>query len=432
MRSILTTVGILAVVGIGGFAFYAYHRSLPEMSATERPGFDPAQVEQGRVLAQAGYCATCHTASGGALYAGNYPVVTNFGTIYASNITPDPETGIGAWSPEAFRRAMHEGVDRAGRHLFPAFPYDHFTKLTDADVDALYAYFMTEVAPVKEETKAPTIAFPFNQRFLQAGWKLLFVDFGRFEPDAAQSAEWNRGAYLAEGIAHCGACHTPRNKLGAEIRSEQYAGAVIDGWTAPALTARNPSAVPWTGAEFAQYLGTGFDRFHGVAAGPMGPVALGVGALPEADTAAMGAYFGAIANAPAADPATNAVVAASIAAGLPNRADPEELGARLYASACAACHYNATAEGLNAEWPDLGINSATRLDDPANLIHLILDGVSSEDGIHGVVMPAYRAAFDDAQIAAIAAYLRARRADLPPWPDLEAEVGAVRARVGTH
>lgn len=426
--SILAGAGVLA---LAGFGIYAYHSPYAVEPPSARPAFDPAQVEQGRILAAAGYCATCHTAAGGAPYAGNFPVTTDFGTIYASNITPDPETGIGNWSKAAFRRAMHEGVDREGRHLFPAFPFDHFTKMTDADVDAVYAYLMTEVAPVQEATQAPTLPFPLNQRILQAGWKLLFVDFGRYTDDPTKSAEWNRGAYLVEGVTHCGACHTPRNKVGAEEKSARFAGATIDAWSAPALTAANPSAVPWTAADFTRYLSTGAGVYHGIAAGPMAPVVhAGLRELPASDLTAIGVYLGDVVGAPEADPAASPAVQASLAAGRPDPAWRADEGERLYATACAACHYNA--ESIVAERPELGINSSTRLDDPSNLIHVILDGVSSAEGTPGVVMPAFRDALSDPQIAAIAAYLRDKRADLAPWTDLETRVAQIRAYQGTH
>ena len=431
LKSTLSALAAAAIVVIGGFGIYAWHSSLPAMSPQARPGFDAATVEQGRLLAAAGYCAACHTAPGGAPYAGNYPMVTGFGTIYASNITPDPETGIGAWSPQAFRRAMHEGIDREGRNLFPAFPYDHFTKMSDADVDAIYAYIMTDVAPVKEVTKQPTIPFPMNIRFLQSGWKLLFVHFGRYEPDPSQSAAWNRGAYLVEGVAHCGACHTPRNALGAEEKSERYAGAVVDGWTAPPLTNANPSAVPWTASEFTTYLKTGSDPYHGVASGPMAEVVTGLRPLPDSDMAAIGTYLGSISGATAGNPAQIPAVTASIKAGMPDPEYRQDEGERLYASACASCHYNASADSLEPERPDLGILSATRLDDPSNLIHTILDGVPASQGMHGIAMPAFRTAFSDSQIAAIAQYLRTTQAGMPPWQTLEASVQSVRAHAGT-
>ncbi|MDK3016504.1 cytochrome c [Pseudodonghicola flavimaris] len=433
LKSKLAALGLAAVVVAGAFGVYAYRSPLPEMAAADRPAFPPEIIEKGRVLAAAGYCATCHTAKDGAPYAGNYPVVTDFGTIYASNLTPDAETGIGRWSPTAFRRAMQEGVDRAGRHLFPAFPFDHFTKMTDADVDAIYAYLMSEVAPVREATREPTIPFPLNQRILQAGWALIFVDFGRYEPDPSKSEAWNRGAYLAEGVAHCGACHTPRNRVGAEIASQHYAGASIDAWTAPALTAENPSGLPWTAAEFTRYLTAGAGLYHGVAAGPMGPVVhAGIRELPQDDIAAIGTYLGDLVGAPDSDPATSPVLAASLKAGAPDPLYRRDLGERLYASSCASCHYNASASTLSAERPELGINSAIRMEDPSNLIHVILDGVAADEGAAGVVMPAYREALSDDQIAAIAAYLRASRTDLPAWPDLDKAVAETRAHVGTH
>lgn len=420
-----TLVGLVALA-VAGFGVYAYHSPLPRMSAAERPAFPPEQIERGRVLAAAGYCAECHTPAGGAAFSGNYPIETDYGVIYGSNITPDPETGIGAWSPEAFRRAMWQGVDRQGRHLFPALPYDHFTKMTAEDVDAIYAYLMTEVKPVHSVTKEPGIDFPLNQRILQAGWKMLFFSEGRYQDDPSKSAEWNRGAYLVEGVTHCGACHTPRNTLGAEEKDQTFAGAHIDKWIAPALTAANPSAVPWTASEFTRYLSTGAGVYHGVAAGPMGPVVhAGLRELPESDLQAIGTYLGDIVGAPDSDPAQSAVVQASLAAGKPDPAYRRDLGERLYATACAACHYNA--EQVQAGRPDLGINSATRLDDPTNLIHVMLDGVSADEGTKGLVMPGFRHALSDQEIAAIAAYLRDDRSKLAPWPDLDAKVAAIRA-----
>ncbi|MGY9047921.1 hypothetical protein P775_07180 [Puniceibacterium antarcticum] len=421
-------LGILAVAFIAavGFGVYTYKPAIAPVTADQHAEFDPAVVEKGRILAAAGYCATCHTSADGAPYAGNYAMETGFGTIYSTNLTPDMETGIGSYSQAAFRRAMHEGVDREGRHLFPAFPYDHFTKMSDEDVDAIYAYIMTKVAPVASEQTANELPFPLDQRVLQSGWKLLFADFGPYEPDAEHSDAWNRGAYLAEGVTHCGACHTPRNALGAEKSGEQYAGAEIDRWIAPALTSANASAVPWTAAEFKSYLENGAATYHGIAAGPMGPVVhAGVRELPEDDISALSIYLADKVGATEDDPAQSEVVLASLRN---NRPDPQyrrELGERLYATACASCHYNA--EQIEQGRPDLGINSATNLDDPTNLIHVMLDGVNAPEGIAGVVMPGFRHALNDTQITAIAAYLRDKRAGKPAWPDLANSVATIRA-----
>ncbi len=425
-RRILIAVLVMGVAAVSAFLIYAYRPGLPPMTAAERPAFDSATIEKGRILASAGYCATCHTEKGGQPYAGNYPLKTSFGTIYASNITPDPETGIGLWSPEAFRRAMREGVNREGAHLFPAFPFDHFAKMSDADIDAIYAYVMTSVPAVKQTTKPNALPFPLDMRILQAGWQLLFVDFSRYEPDTSKSEEWNRGAYLVQGITHCGACHTPRNVVGAEQNARAFSGAEIDGWVAPALTDANPSAVSWSAEDITRYLETGAGVYHGVAAGPMGPVIHeGLRALPDSDLKAIGVYLAGQSGSPPADPATNPAVVASLQAGRPDPAYRMDQGERLYATACASCHYN-SAEVL-AGRPELGINSATRLDDPRNLIHVILDGVSARDGTPGVVMPGFRNALSDDEIAAIAAYLRAERAKLTPWADLDGKVAAIRA-----
>ena len=421
-------LGLIAVfvVGIVGFGVFAWRPAIGKIASPAPSAFAPEMVARGEVLAGAGYCSTCHTTKGGQPFAGGYPMKTGFGTIYSTNITPDAKTGIGAWSEAAFRRAMHQGVARNGSHLFPAFPYDHFTKLTDADVSALYAYMMTRRA-VEAPAKRNSIPFPLNIRALQAGWKLLFFRPGRFEPDAAKSAEWNRGAYLAEGVSHCGACHTPRNALGAEKRDKAFAGAPIDDWIAPPLTASNPSPAPWDQAELAVYLRTGISRHHGVAAGPMAPVVHdGLTKLPDADIQALAVYFadidGAAGRASSLAPALQKAAAA-------NRLNvgPQTLpAARLYTAACASCHYNGAGR-LNPLRPDLALNSAVNLDDPTNLIRVVLYGVSAKDGAPGVVMPSFTR-FSDADVAQLAAYLRATRTDKPAWQNLDKKVAAIRAQ----
>jgi mono/diheme cytochrome c family protein len=257
-------------------------------------------LPRGSELSLIGNCNTCHTNDGGAPYAGGRPIPTSFGTIYSTNITPDPETGIGRWSEESFLRAMHEGIRRDGAHLYPAFPYDHFTKLSADDVRAIYAFLMTR-DPVRAETPANDLAFPFNIRALLAGWKLLSFERGEFRPDAAQTAEWNRGAYLAGGLAHCGACHTPRNMLGAEKRGQLFSGGEIEGWHAPALNAASPAPTPWSAEQLMTYLRDGFVERHGVAAGPMQPVANNLSRVSAQEVNAIATYLGAILGPATAD-----------------------------------------------------------------------------------------------------------------------------------
>jgi len=263
---IIAGIAAALVIGAAIAAFAIVWR--PAISPIEPPvpqAFKPELVKRGRELAAIGNCNNCHTLRGGKAFAGGLGVPTPFGSVYSSNITPDPDTGIGRWSEEAFRRAMHSGVDRAGRHLYPTFPYDHFTNVTDEDDHALYAFLMTR-QPVHAPARANDLAFPLNQRFVVAGWKLLFFRRGTYQAEPAQSANWNRGAYLVEGLAHCGACHTPRNALGAEEVSASFSGGDVDNWHAYAINARSPSRVPWTGQALARYLRRGFDPDHVVAA----------------------------------------------------------------------------------------------------------------------------------------------------------------------
>jgi mono/diheme cytochrome c family protein len=422
-------IGVVAigVLGILGFGVLAWRPALAPIAPPAPGSFVPTLVAKGEALAGGGYCAECHTVKGGQSFAGGYPMPTPFGVLYSTNITPDPETGIGTWSEAAFARAMREGVARDGSHLFPAFPYDHFTKLSDDDVRALYAYFMTRPA-IHAPARTNGLPFPLNIRYLQAGWKLLFFRPGRFEPDAGRSAEWNRGAYLAEGLSHCGACHTPRNLLGAERAGDRYAGAVVDSWIAPPLTALNPSPVAWTHEEFQSYLRTGMSLLHGTAAGPMSPVVHSLSALPDSDVKAIAAYFADIDHSGDRLASAGPAVARAMSYAPLGTGQTYDADARFYLIACASCHYNSGQAPL-AVRPDLALNSALNLPDPTNLIQVMLRGVSAKDGIPGVVMPGFARALSDSDVARIAAYLRRTRTNLPPWPDLDQKIASIRQQI---
>src|SRR5262245_48807463 len=231
----VTVFGVL-----GGVVAFVHQPAIAPIDVPRRETFAPDLVRHGAELAAVGDCNTCHTAPGGKAFAGGLALPTPFGTIYSTNITPDPDTGIGRWSEAAFQRAMREGVDRAGRHLYPVFPYDHFTLLTDADNKALYAFLMTR-EPLRATTPENDLRFPFNMRIALAGWKFLFLHKGPYQFDRSKSEAWNRGAYLVEGLGHCGACHTPRNALQAERRGENLAGGEAEGWTAYALNRASPA-----------------------------------------------------------------------------------------------------------------------------------------------------------------------------------------------
>jgi mono/diheme cytochrome c family protein len=414
-----------AALGVVGFFVLAWRPAIAPIEPPSRTSFPAKLIAKGEILAAGGHCGACHSRRGGQPFAGGYALHTQFGTIYSTNITPDPETGIGRWSLKAFARAMHEGVSRDGSHLFPAFPYDHYTKLWDADVRAMYAYFMTR-PPVSAAAPANTIPFPLNIRALQEGWKILFFRSGRYRADPSKSAEWNRGAYLAEGLSDCGGCHTPRNLLGAEKVGDAYSGAAIEDWIAPALTEDNPSPVPWTQDELFSYLRSGVAPLHGATAGLMTPVIRGgLSAVPDADNRALAIYFADIDRAEAREPAVAATVSRALATSHFGSGQEYDADARLYASACIACHYNTTPAPLPAR-PELALNSALTLSEPTNFIQVVLKGVGNTEGAPGLVMPGYAPALTDTDIARLAAYLRRTRTDRPPWTEVEKKVAEIR------
>ncbi len=424
-KHVVACVVAVLIVGVGAFAAFAWRPAISEVSTPEPSSFSPALIQQGARLAAAGFCASCHTVAGGKPFAGGYAMKTGFGTIYSTNISPDRETGIGTWSEAAFLRAMHEGVARDGSHLFPAFPYDHFTKLSDADVHALYAYAMTR-PPVHAENHPNEMPFPFGIRALQAGWKLLFFHPGRFEFQTNESQLWNRGAYLAESLSHCSACHTPRGPLGAELTNRLYQGASVDGWFAPALTAANPSPVPWTSAELRDYLTTGLSRYHGPAAGPMSPVTHELATLNADDQQALVTYVESLGAGDARDDHVASAVTLALAVDAQDSKKISNASGRLFVSACASCHYNRTPD-VNPNRPELGLNSAVFLDDPSNLIRVILYGISAKEGAGGIVMPGFARGMTDEDVASIAAYLRSTRTEKAQWPNLTKQVAAIRA-----
>ena len=250
----------------------------------------PAQ--RGQYLAQAGDCISCHTANGGVPFAGGYRLDTPFGALLAPNITPDPKTGIGLWSADQFYRAMHEGVNRHGQDMYPAMPYDFYTRITREDSDAIYAYLRT-LAPVVNAVNINQLHFPFNQRWSMAVWRELYFTEGTFKPDASKPASWNRGAYLVEGLGHCSSCHSPRNALGGIEKDKAYTGASIDGWFALNLSSNLHTGLgSWTAADIATYLKTGAVPGKTTALGPMAEVVRNsTSHLTDADLAAMAEYL---------------------------------------------------------------------------------------------------------------------------------------------
>jgi nicotinate dehydrogenase subunit B len=394
-----------------------------------------AMLERGRQIALAGDCAVCHTAPGGEANAGGLALDTPFGTVWTTNITPDLDTGIGRWSYEAFARAMREGISRDGRHLYPAFPYTAFARMSEPDMMALYAWLMSQPA-VKNAPPQTHLPFPLNQRRLVAGWNWLFHDDRAFQPDPQRSALWNRGKYLVDGAGHCGACHTPRNALGAERSGFAYlTGGSAEGWVAPSLIASHASPsspVPWTEDALFDYLRTGFSREHGVAAGPMAPVVAGLAALPESDVRAIAHYIASLSQP--VDAAVVARTAALHAAGANADAVTTlglQQGQRMFESACAVCHAVSGGVGHFGVRPLMGLNTSVSQATPDNLLHVLLHGIG-QPATEGLgYMPGFSEVFDDEQVADLARYIRARYAPgQPAWRNLEA--ASARVRGETH
>ena len=422
---VLAGIAALCAAAIGIGAAVLPWRAIAPIARPDASVYSAATIARGKELAALGACAVCHTSEHGALNTGGRPLETPFGTIYTTNITPDVDTGIGAWSYSAFERAMREGIHRDGRHLYPAFPYTHFARTTDADLQALYAYLMAQ-APVRAETPANALAFPFNLRPLLAGWNALFHQPRPFQPDPSKSAIWNRGAYLIEGLGHCSACHSPRNALGAERQAAYLAGGFAEGWEAPALTSLSKAPVPWNEGELYAYLRTGESRLHGVAAGPMAPVVQELAGVPDQDIRAMAVYlasFNEATDRPAHDAlaakleATTAVTTAASA------------GARIYQGACAVCH-EVGGPPLFGSRPSLALNSNLHSDAPDNLIQVILHGIAKPAVTDLGYMPAFKDSMSDGQVAELVTFLRRQFApDKPAWSDVAAKVGRIRQTI---
>ena len=417
--------GVLAgLLGLAA-ALTGWRSAIVPVQTVSADVYSPATVERGRQLAALGNCVGCHTANDGAPNAGGRALDTPFGTIYSTNLTP-AATGIGHWSLAAFQRAMREGISRDGHYLYPAFPYTSYAKTTDDDLTALYAYLMAQPA-VKSTPPETRLAFPYNIRPLMAVWNGLFHDASPLKLDAAQTAEWNRGNYLVNSLGHCGACHTPRNALGAKRGGQSYlAGAVIDGWEAPALTAVSRAPVPWNAAELYRYLRIGHTQQHGIAAGPMGSVVKELRALPDADIAAMASYLASF-NQPITDAQGRAKAIEVVATAQRSAGQWLGPGQRLFNGACGSCHHDGDGPTLLGVNPPLALNSNVHSSRPDNLINIILNGVREPATQDIGFMPAFKDALSDAQIAELVSYVRSRYAPgQQAWRNLPAEIARLR------
>jgi mono/diheme cytochrome c family protein len=355
-----------------------------------------ATIARGKALTDAADCASCHTADSSKPFAGGKRIETPFGGIYSPNLTPDREAGIGAWSDDEFYHALHDGVAPDGSRYYPAFPYPSFTKITRDDVLAIRAYLAT-LTPIRNVASPPELRWPLSYRVVMRGWNLLFFRTGTFENEPHKSEEWNRGAYLVEGPAHCGACHTPKNMFGADKRNRLYGGARVAGWFAPRLDGSMRSGLKsWSVEDIAEYLQSGRNgRSH--AGSLMAEVVVNsTSKMSDADVRAIAVYLKDLA-AGAPEPVVGPPPQADMAAG-----------AAIYARACIACH-EAGGEGTPRIYPPLPGNANLQSADPSSTLRIILDGaqtVTTPRAPNTGSMPAYGEELSDQQVAEIANYIR--------------------------
>jgi mono/diheme cytochrome c family protein len=383
-----------------------------DTSTTAAGASQPDLVKRGEYLTRIGDCAACHTADPSRPFAGGLPINTPFGRIYSPNITPDPDTGIGQWSDTDFVRAMHEGIGKGGERLYPAFPYVEFTRVTEQDVLAIRAYLNT-LAPVHYTPPANDLRFPFNQRWLMLFWNLFNFNEGRFVPDPKQSAEFNRGAYLVQGLAHCEECHTPRNFMQGLKTTERFSGATQAGWQAYNITPDHVGGIGnWSDDALISYLSTGVAPGHANAAGPMAEVVQNsTQYLTREDLRSIVAYLR------AQQPISGGVTRPRDGWGKPATDDvtalrgttiPAVNGAQLFVANCATCH-NWTGLGVGASapgaYPSLVHNSVAGAASPDNLAMVILHGVTRTTKDADVLMPAFGDELSNDQIAAISNYV---------------------------
>jgi mono/diheme cytochrome c family protein len=416
MKSRLLRYSAIGAALLGVFAVAMMWRPPIAAEASPRVARDPDTMARGaRVVAQ-GDCIVCHTAQGGSSYAGGLALKTPFGAIYSTNITPDPRTGIGQWTAAAFRRALRNGVSRDGHWLYPAFPYVHYTRMSDTDIADAYAYLMSRPA-VYAPAKKNGLPLVFRFRPSLAFWDLLYLRSGANARDMDPVA---RGRYLAEGAGHCSSCHTPLDLIGGERRSHAYDGSVLDGWRAPALNTLLSASVPWTRSELIAYFSTGLGPHHGAAAGPMQPVVENMAKLPTVDLAAIADYLLSIQKQP---------VRSSQAASAPDQrrtTEGDARGERIFAGACGSCHESTAPMTNMSDRPSLGLSTAVNADDPRDTVQVILGGIPwPQEPSQALYMPPFEDVLSDPDIADLAQYLRTRFADKENWTDLANTIAAV-------
>ena len=372
-------------------------------------------ITRGQYLAAVGDCYACHTVRGSEAYAGGLEMPTPFGKLYTPNITPDPEFGIGKWSADDFWRAMHDGKSKDGSFLYPGMPFTNYTLVTREDSDAIYAYFMS-LKPVKQKSRPHEMSFPYNQRELLAGWRTLFFKEGVFKEDPKQSKEWNRGAYLVNGLGHCNACHSTRNMLGAVTKEDISGGLIpLQNWYAPSLTSSRETGLgDWDIKDIVDLLRTGVSA-RGAVFGPMAAVVQhSLQELSIVDLTAMATYLKVQTEKTAATPLLHSGPPEGLTAAM------MKSGAKVYKDHCESCH-QANGEGVPRIYPPLNNNQSITMRNPVNPIRIVLNGgfpPSTEGNPRPYGMPPFYQDLNDEQVAAVVTDIRQSWGNnaQPTWP----------------
>ncbi len=382
------------------------------------PAPDSAIVKQGEYLARAGDCIACHTTPGAALFAGGRAMPTPFGTLYSSNITPDADTGIGKWTTDNFYSSMHTGRAPDGGLLYPAMPFSSYTKVTRADSDAIFAY-LRAVPPVRQPNRPHDLRFPYNNRSLILGWRTLFFTEGEYKPDAAKSSEWNRGAYLVQGLGHCSMCHTPINALGGSSQSQAFQGGLIpmQNWYAPSLTSNKEAGLgDWSIADISDLLRSGVSH-RGAVYGPMAEVTFdSLQYMSDDDTRAMAIYLKGLALGSIPDPVSSPMPTTE--SSLLTR-----LGESVYKGQCANCH-SGDGRGMPPQFPSLAGNQSIQMGSAVNPIRMVLNGGYPPGTAGNPIpygMPPFAQLLSDDEVAAVVTYIRTS------WGNRGAAVSAAQA-----
>lgn len=394
---------VLPLVAAAGLGWVLWQEKPWQQLAPETPAAHGGNdiISRGEYLARAGDCIACHTATGGHEYAGGRPMPTPFGALFAPNITPDDETGIGRWTADEFYRMMHTGIGKDGKLLYPAMPFQAYARVTREDSDAIYAYLMS-LTPVRQPNRPHELRFPYNNRELLVGWRSLFFKQGDFVPSPNQTPEWNRGAYLAEGLGHCAMCHSAINMLGGSSESKAFAGGLIpnQNWYAPSLTSNREAGLgEWSVEDIVDLLRNGASA-RGAVYGPMAEVSFhSLQYLTEADLRAMAVYLKSLPPRGEAKPEPKAQLVAPAVM---------ELGRKVYAAQCAMCHGD-DGKGHPPAFPPLANNQSIEMTSPVNAVRMVLNGgyaPATRGNPRPYGMPPFAHILNDEEIAAVVTYIR--------------------------